>query len=80
MVDSARPHRTRMIQNVLAAANIQRMNRPAYALGTWDMLLEAILKNPSGSDSGGLEELTNIPQEQIEHCICTMPRPLGFNR
>lgn len=55
MDDNARPHRTRRMQNVLAKANVQRMNWPAQSpymnpiKHMWDVLSEAIIRRPNPS-------------------------------
>lgn len=86
MDDNARPHRTRRIQHVLAEANVQRMNWPAQSPDMnpiehmWDMLSEAILRRPNPPITlqelivAVLEEWNNIPQEQIDNLIRSMPR------
>ncbi|GFW72757.1 transposable element Tcb1 transposase [Trichonephila clavipes] len=86
MDDNARPHRENIVDECLQSENITRMDWPAYSLDlnpiehVWDMLGRRIAARqpPShlstGTSEGMLDEWCNIPRDQIDNLIFSMPR------
>ncbi|GFT79815.1 transposable element Tc3 transposase [Trichonephila clavipes] len=86
MDDNARPHRTNIVDECLQSEDITRMDWPAYSQDfnpikhVWDMLGRRIAahKPPPtcllGLWRALLDEWCNIPQDQIDNLILSMPR------
>ncbi|GFX34490.1 transposable element Tc3 transposase [Trichonephila clavipes] len=86
MEDNARPHRANIIDECLQSEDITRMDWPAYSTdlnpieNVWDMLGRRIAaRQPPPTCLPGLrrallDELCNIPQDQIDNLILSMPR------
>ncbi|GFV16423.1 DDE_3 domain-containing protein [Trichonephila clavipes] len=86
MDDNARPHRANIVDECLQSEDIRRMDWPAYSpdLNTiehvWDMLGRRIAARQSppiclpGLRRELLDEWCNIPQDQIDNLILSMPR------
>ncbi|GFU94318.1 transposable element Tcb2 transposase [Trichonephila clavipes] len=86
MDTNARPHRANIVDECLQSEDITRMDWPAYSPDlnpiehVWDMLGRRIaaLKLPPtclpGLRRALLHEWCNIPQDQIDNLILSMPR------
>ncbi|GFT98638.1 transposable element Tcb2 transposase [Trichonephila clavipes] len=85
MHDNARPHRGNIVDECFQSENIPRMDRAAYSPDlnpidyVWDMLVRRIsASQPShlstGTSEALLDEWCNIPQDQIDNLILSMPR------
>ncbi|GFT22492.1 DDE_3 domain-containing protein [Trichonephila clavipes] len=86
MDDNARPHRANIVDECLQSEDIPRMNWPAYSPDlnpiehVWDILGRRILaRQPPRTCLPELrrtlpDELCNIPQDQINNLILSMPR------
>ncbi|GFW55914.1 DDE_3 domain-containing protein [Trichonephila clavipes] len=86
MDDNARPHRANIVDECLQSEDINRMYRPAYSPDlnpiehAWDMLGRRIAaRQPSPTflpelRRALLDEWFNIPQDQIDNLILSMPR------
>ncbi|GFU82114.1 transposable element Tcb1 transposase [Trichonephila clavipes] len=84
--DSARPHRSNIVDDCLQSEDITRMDWPAYSPDlypiehVWDMLGQRIAaRQPpptclSELRRALLDEWCNIPQHQINNSILSMPR------
>ncbi|GFW50161.1 transposable element Tcb2 transposase [Trichonephila clavipes] len=82
--DNARPHRARLVENMLEAETIQRMEWPACSPDlnpiehVWDMLGQRIAARPRPPatvrdlEIALLEEWNSIPQSQIDNLIASM--------
>ncbi|GFU52500.1 transposable element Tcb1 transposase [Trichonephila clavipes] len=82
--DNARPHRSRLVENMLEAETIQRMESPACSPGlnpiehVWDMLGRRIAARPrppaivQDLEIALLEEWNGIPQSLIDNLIASM--------
>ncbi|GFV39578.1 transposable element Tcb2 transposase [Trichonephila clavipes] len=82
--DNTRPHRAPLVENMLAAETIQRMEWPAYSPDlnpiehVWDRLGRRIAARPRPSatvrdlEIALLEEWNSIPQRLIDNHIATM--------
>ncbi|GFY32231.1 transposable element Tcb2 transposase [Trichonephila clavipes] len=82
--DNARPHRARLVENMLQAETIQRMEWPACSSDlnsiehAWDMLGRRIAARPSPPatvrdlEIALLEEWDSIPQSLIDNLIASM--------
>ncbi|GFX33744.1 transposable element Tcb1 transposase [Trichonephila clavipes] len=86
MDDNARPHRANIVDECLQSEDITRMVWPAYSSDlnpiehVWDMLgrrIAARQPRPTGLPElrrALLEKWFNIPQDQIDNLILSMPR------
>ncbi|GFW92636.1 transposable element Tcb1 transposase [Trichonephila clavipes] len=86
MDDNARPHRANVIDECLQSEDITRMDWPAYSPDLnpiehmWDMLGQRIAaRQPPPTclpefRRSLLDEWCNIPQDQIDNLILSMPR------
>ncbi|GFV02059.1 transposable element Tcb2 transposase [Trichonephila clavipes] len=84
MDDNARPHRARLVENMLEAETIQRMEWPACSPDrnptehVWDILGRRIAARPRphatvrGLEIALLEEWSSIPQSLIDNLIASM--------
>ncbi|GFX75902.1 transposable element Tcb2 transposase [Trichonephila clavipes] len=84
MNDNARPHRARLVENMLEAETIQRMEWPACSPNlnpiehVWDMLGRRIAARPSPPatvrdlEIALLEKWNSIPQSLIDNLIASM--------
>ncbi|GFX36702.1 transposable element Tcb2 transposase [Trichonephila clavipes] len=84
MDDNARPHRARLVENMLGAETIQRMEWPACSLDlnpiehVWDVLGRRIAARPRplatvrDLEIALLEEWNSIPQSLIDNLIASM--------
>ncbi|GFV01351.1 uncharacterized protein TNCV_2125771 [Trichonephila clavipes] len=84
MDDNARPHRARLVENMLEAETIQRMEFPACSPdlnpieNVWDMLRRRIAARPRPPatvrdlEIALLEEWNSIPQSLIDNFIASM--------
>ncbi|GFS71307.1 transposable element Tcb2 transposase [Trichonephila clavipes] len=84
--DNARPHRANIVDECLKSENISRMDWPAYSPElnpiehVWDMLGRRIAaRQPPPTclpelRRALLDEWCNIPQDQIDNLILSMPR------
>ncbi|GFT31070.1 transposable element Tcb2 transposase [Trichonephila clavipes] len=84
MDDNARPHRARLVENMLEAETIQRMEFPACSPDlnpiehVWDMLRRRIAARPRPPatvrdlEIALLEEWNSIPQSLIDNFIASM--------
>ncbi|GFU37670.1 transposable element Tcb2 transposase [Trichonephila clavipes] len=82
--DNTRPHRARLVENMLETETIQRMECPAYSPDmnpiehVWDRLGRRIAARPRPSatvrdlEIALLEECNSIPQRLIDNHIATM--------
>ncbi|GFV68916.1 transposable element Tcb2 transposase [Trichonephila clavipes] len=82
--DNARPHRARLVENMLEAETIQRMEFPACSPdlnpieNVWDMLRRRIAARPRPPatvrdlEIALLEEWNSIPQSLIDNFIASM--------
>ncbi|GFV24617.1 transposable element Tcb1 transposase [Trichonephila clavipes] len=82
--DNARPHRARLVENMLEAETIQRMEFPACSPDlnpiehVWDMLRRRIAARPrppatvQDLEIALLEEWNSIPQSLIDNLIASM--------
>ncbi|GFT90048.1 transposable element Tcb2 transposase [Trichonephila clavipes] len=82
--DNARPHRARLVENMLEAETIQRMEWPACSPDlnpiehVWDMLGRRIAARPRPHatvrdlEIALLEEWNSIPQSLIDNLIASM--------
>ncbi|GBM18378.1 Transposable element Tcb2 transposase [Araneus ventricosus] len=89
MDDNARPHRANIVDECLQSEDITRMDWPAYSLDlnpiehVWDMLGRRIAaRQPPPTclpelRRALLDEWCNIPQDQIDNLILSMPRRYG---
>ncbi|GFY35324.1 transposable element Tcb2 transposase [Trichonephila clavipes] len=83
-VDNARPHRARLVENMLEAETIQRMEWPAFSPDlnpiehVWDMLGRRTAARPRPPatvrdlEIALLEEWNSIPQSLIDNLIASM--------
>ncbi|GBN95227.1 Polypeptide N-acetylgalactosaminyltransferase 13, partial [Araneus ventricosus] len=88
MDDNARPHRANIVDECLQSEDITRMDWPAYSPNlnpiehVWDMLGRRIAaRQPPPTclpelRRALLDEWCNIPQDQIDNLILSMPRRL----
>ncbi|GFU90452.1 transposable element Tcb2 transposase [Trichonephila clavipes] len=86
--DNARPHRARLVENMLEAETIQRMEWPAFSPDlnpiehVWDMLGRRIAARPRPPatvrdlEIALLEEWNSIPQSLIDNLIASMANRL----
>ncbi|GFX18344.1 transposable element Tcb1 transposase [Trichonephila clavipes] len=86
MDDNARPHRAKIVDECLQSENITRMDWPAYSSDlnpiehVWDMLGRRIAARQPPPNCLPefrrtlLDEWCNIPQDQIDNLILSMPR------
>ncbi|GFX61337.1 transposable element Tc3 transposase [Trichonephila clavipes] len=86
MDDNAHPHRANIVDECLQSEDITRMDWPAYSLDlnpiehVWDMLGRRIAARQPPPTSlpelrrALLDEWCNIPQNQIDNLILSMPR------
>ncbi|GFU54714.1 transposable element Tcb1 transposase [Trichonephila clavipes] len=86
MNDNARPHRANIVDECLQSEDITRMDWPAYSPNlnpiehVWDMLgLRIAARQPPATclpelRRALLDEWCNIPQDQIDNLILSMPR------
>ncbi|GFU80952.1 transposable element Tcb1 transposase [Trichonephila clavipes] len=86
MYNNARPHRANIVDECLQSEDITRMDWPAYSLDLnpiehmWDMLGRRIAaRQPPPTclpelRKALLDEWCNIPQDQIDNLILSMPR------
>ncbi|GFT96462.1 transposable element Tc3 transposase [Trichonephila clavipes] len=86
MDDNARPHRANIVDEYLQSEDITRMDFPAYSPDlnpieyVWDMLGRRIAaRQPPPTclpelRRALLDEWCNIPQDQIDNLILSMPR------
>ncbi|GFV74564.1 transposable element Tcb1 transposase [Trichonephila clavipes] len=86
MVDNARPHRANIVDECLQSEDITRMDWPSYSPDlnpidqVWDMLGRRIAARQHPPISlpelrrALLDEWCNIPQDQIDNLILSMPR------
>ncbi|GFW46646.1 transposable element Tc3 transposase [Trichonephila clavipes] len=86
MDDNARPHRANIIDECLQSEDITRMDWPAYSPElnpiehVWDMLGRRIAARQPPSTflpelrRALLDEWCNIPHDQIDNLILSMPR------
>ncbi|GFY05393.1 transposable element Tcb1 transposase [Trichonephila clavipes] len=87
MDDNSRPHRTDIVDECLQSEDITRMDWPAYSPDlnpiehVWDMLGRRIAARqplptclPPELRRALLDEWYNIPQDQIDNLILSMPR------
>ncbi|GBM75051.1 hypothetical protein AVEN_197419-1 [Araneus ventricosus] len=86
MDDNARPHRSNIVDECLQSEDITRMDWPAYSPDlnpiehVWDMLGRRIAaRQPPPTclpelRRALLDEWCNIPQDQIDNLILSMPR------
>ncbi|GFX99227.1 transposable element Tcb2 transposase [Trichonephila clavipes] len=84
MDDNARPHRARLVENMLEAETIQRMEWPAFSPDlnpiehVWDILGRRIATRPRPPatvrdlEIALLEEWNSIPQSLIDNLIASM--------
>ncbi|GFU64743.1 transposable element Tcb2 transposase [Trichonephila clavipes] len=82
--DNARPHRARLVENMLEAETIQRMECPACSPDlnpiehVWDMFDDALLRDQGQSatvrdlEIALLEEWNSIPKSLIDNLIASM--------
>ncbi|GFW34056.1 transposable element Tc3 transposase [Trichonephila clavipes] len=87
--DNARPHRANIVDECLQSEDITRMDWSAYSPNlnpiehVWDMLGRRIAAHQSPSTRlpklrrALLDEWCNIPQDQIDNLILSMPRGCG---
>ncbi|GFV99885.1 transposable element Tcb1 transposase [Trichonephila clavipes] len=85
MDDNARPHRTNIVDECLQSEDITRMDWPAYSPDlnpiehVWDMLGRQIAAHQPPPTClpelrrALLDEWCNIPQDQIDNWILSMP-------
>ncbi|GFX63333.1 transposable element Tcb1 transposase [Trichonephila clavipes] len=85
MDDNTRPHRANIVDECFQSEDINRMNLPAYSPDlypiehVWDMLgrrIAALQPHPTCLPDlrwALLDEWCNIPQDQIDNLILTMP-------
>ncbi|GFU48015.1 transposable element Tc3 transposase [Trichonephila clavipes] len=90
MDDNARPHRANIVDECLQSEDISRMDWPAYAPDlnpieqVWDMLGRRIAaRQPPPTclpelRRALLDEWCNIPQNQIDNLILSVPRRFAF--
>ncbi|GFY13575.1 transposable element Tcb1 transposase [Trichonephila clavipes] len=86
MDDNARPHRANIVDECLQSDDITRMEWPAYSLDlnpiehVWDMLGRRIAaRQPPPTcllelRRTLLDECCNIPQDQIDNLMLSMPK------
>ncbi|GBM16515.1 hypothetical protein AVEN_148898-1 [Araneus ventricosus] len=86
MDDNARPHRANIVDECLQSEDITRMDWPAYSPDlnpiehVWDMLGRRIAARQAPPTClpelrrALLDEWCNIPQDQIDNLILSMPR------
>ncbi|GFT40357.1 transposable element Tcb1 transposase [Trichonephila clavipes] len=86
MDDNARPHRANIVDECLQLEDITRMDWPAYSPDlnpiehVWDMLDRRFAaRQPPPTclpelRRASLDEWCNIPQDQIDNLILSMPR------
>ncbi|GFW03962.1 transposable element Tcb1 transposase [Trichonephila clavipes] len=86
MDENALPHRTNIVNECLQSEDITRMDWSAYSLDlnpiehVWDMLGRRIAARQTPPTClpelrrALLEELCNIPQDQTDNLILSMPR------
>ncbi|GFX51113.1 transposable element Tcb2 transposase [Trichonephila clavipes] len=86
MDDKARPHRANIVDECLQSEDITRMDCPAYSpvfnpiKNVWDMLGRRIVARQAPPTClpelwrALLDEWCNIPQDQIDNLIFSMPR------
>ncbi|GFV08379.1 transposable element Tcb2 transposase [Trichonephila clavipes] len=91
MDDNARPHRANIVDECLQSGDIPRMDWPAYSPDlnpiehVWDILGRRIAaRQPPPTCLPELrralfDEWCNIPQDQIDNLILSMPRRLPFH-
>ncbi|GFT17815.1 DDE_3 domain-containing protein [Trichonephila clavipes] len=91
MDDNARPHRVNIVDECLQSGDITRMDWPAYSPDlnpiehVWDMLDRQIAARQTPPTcllelwSALLDEWCNIPQDQIDNLILSMPRHYKFD-
>ncbi|GBM56998.1 hypothetical protein AVEN_146030-1 [Araneus ventricosus] len=91
MDDNARPHRANIVDECLQSEDITRMDWPAYSPDlnpiehAWDMLGRRIAaRQPPPTclpelRRALLDEWCNIPQDQIDNLILSMPRRFILN-
>ncbi|GFU41096.1 DDE_3 domain-containing protein [Trichonephila clavipes] len=90
MDDNARPHRANIVDECLLSEDINRMDWPAYSSDlnpiehVWDKLDRRIAaRQPPPTDlpelrRALLDEWCNIPQDQIDNLILSMPRRWNY--
>ncbi|GFW69370.1 transposable element Tc3 transposase [Trichonephila clavipes] len=86
MDDNARPHRANIVDECLQSEDVTRMDWPVYSRDlnpiehVWDMLGQRIaVRQPPPTclpelRRALLDEWCNIPQDQIDNLILSMPR------